>query len=110
MAEKAIRITLSTGKVVLARIPTIKLQEQAMRMVGKAAADNQQLFTFLTSINLVKLCIAKVDQKEYNAQNPIDLDMDLTQNEISQINSAFQEYQGTSADFLPKIEAVSIGA
>jgi hypothetical protein len=109
MAEQAIRITLSTGKVVLMRIPKIKHQEQAMRVVGKSAGDNNNLFQFMTGIELMKLLIAKINDKDMKYQDMTNLDDHFTNREIKEMGLAVQEYTKEGDDFLPKIEAVAIG-
>lgn len=110
MAEQAIRITLSSGKVVLMRIPKIKHQEQAMRVVGQSAGNNEQLFQFLTGIELMKMLIAKVDDKEVKYQDLTVLDDHFSSREMKEMGLAIQEYTKDGDDFLPKIEAVAIGS
>ena len=112
MAEQAIRVTLSTGKKVLLRVPKIKHQEQALRMVGKRAQGNPELSTFLTGVEMVKILLAKVDETEYQYKDFETKSIDdlFSNNEMRQLGKALQQYMGEEDDFLPQIEAVHIGA
>lgn len=111
MAEQAIRVTLSTGKQVLLRVPKIKHQEQALRLVGKRAQGNTELATFLTGIEMVKILLAKVDDTEckYKDFETKSVDDIFSNNEMRQLGKALQQFMGEDDDFLPQIEAVHIG-
>ncbi len=112
MAEQAIRVTLSTGKVVVIRLPKIKHQEQAMRAVGKKAQGNPELLQFLSGVELIKLLLVKVDKKDFSYKDweTKSLDDVFDLKEIKQITLAISQFtQDEEEGFLPKTEAVSIG-
>lgn len=108
MAEVVHKVTLGSGKVVLVRDPKIKHQELAAKAAGNMENENDVYKNLRVQNELVKILIAKVDDKSVSGGDTLD-DL-LTMSEYQQILKVVGQISGaTDGAAAPLIEVVSSG-
>lgn len=108
--QRAIKVTLSTNRVVILKEPDVGMQEQALRLVGNKGQGNTALQNYLAGLEMLKLIIAKVDEQDldYKALDS-GLKSMFSVMELAQIQRALDTWLGEATNYDPKIEAVISG-
>lgn len=72
--QKVVKVTLSSGKIVLLNEMKISTSEKAAEMVAQRAGDSQNLMIMLMPKALLQLLLYKVDDKDIgmNERNNMD--------------------------------------
>lgn len=103
-------VTLSTGKKVIMREMTIKIQNLAAKAVGKAADDNKLLAASLMAQEMVKQLIISIDGKTLTGLEKEKLDEVLNYKEFQQVLKVVEKISDGDAEGEPSMEIVTGGA
>lgn len=116
MSEKitGVKVTLSTGKVVLLRSLKIAHFELAIKAVGNRGKGNDMLQQVMTNKELAKILLYSIDGKVMAGADSEDLDAIFSIAEYQQVQRVIGEMAGAvsgegGVDFSPKIESVLCG-
>jgi len=104
------KVTLGSGKVVLLRDIKIKHYELAMKAAGQKAGKNDLLAGFTSNVELLKMLIVQIDEKDIGKSQIENLDELFTASEFRQLAKyldKMQQSEGEDED--PKSEVVSYG-
>lgn len=106
----AVKVTCSTGKVVILREMQIKHTEQAAQLVAPRAKGDSTLLQLFMQKELVKLLLVQIDGKDVSADEKEDLNSILSMAEYAQVlkiigkmNGGDDEEEGKT----PKLEMIS---
>ena len=83
--ERKVKVTLSTGKVVLLNEMKISTSEKAAEMVAQRAGDSQNLMIMLMPKALLQLLISHVDDKPVGMTERNNMDSLFTVLEYNQL-------------------------
>lgn len=110
MAKQVVKVTLSTGKVVIMRNMKITDTETAAQEVAPRANGDQQVLQILMQRSLVKNLLLKIGDKDLTPTDREDLDALFSMSEYSQLLKVVSKISG--GDDMGKdaqIEVVSSG-
>lgn len=103
-----IKVTLSSGKVVLLLEMKMKYEEMAIRAVGKRSGDNEMLAGKMMQDELLKILLVEIDGKKLSGIEKESLESVLSYQDIIQLRKAVQEVMGVSSIESPKLELTRI--
>lgn len=89
-----IKVTLSTGKIVLLREPKIADSEACAQVAGKGAGDNEALLSIRLQKELVKRLLVEVDGKALSMAQKEMIDDVFTMNEYNQVRKVITKFMG----------------
>jgi hypothetical protein len=109
MALDVVKVTLSSGKVVILKKMLIKHQEQAALLVGDRANDNGVVFSMLMQKELLKLLLHSVNGVELKDADKQVLDDHFDIEEYYQISGVIGKLTGNDNKGKPILEVVKSG-
>jgi hypothetical protein len=107
--ETAVKVTLSTGKVVVMRQMKIRHQTLAAQAVGKKAGDNTMAMVMMMQQELIKLLVISIDGRALTGAEREDLDSFLDFPEFQQLQSVVGQMMGGNEVGEAKTEIVTTG-
>jgi hypothetical protein len=105
----AVKVTLSTGKVVLLRELKISHTEQAAQQVASKANGDSTLLQLLMQKQLVKNLLISIDDKALTPQEREGIDDLFSIGEYNQLLQAIREMTGDAMGNGFRLEVVSSG-
>lgn len=105
---KAIKVTCSTGKVVVLREPKIEDQVKASEAASIRLSENASKYSFVIAMNqeMAKLLLVQVGGKDVKASEREDMDGLLTYAEYSEVAQVVGKLTGTEKD--AKLEFITV--
>ena len=92
----ACKCTLSTGKVVILRLPVIADTEESARLAGNVADPNNTIHLgMVMQKELVKRLLLQVDERELGLNDKEDLDALFNLKEYTEVQKAVNTLAGT---------------
>ena len=110
-AIPAVKVTLSSGKVVILKELKISHTELAAQAAAPRSGDNTQVLQLMMQKELVKILLLKIDEHEPTPNEKEDMDNLFTFQEYGQVASVIGQMSG-SGDKVGKpspLEVVSYG-
>ena len=92
--ECVVKVTLSSGKVVLLREMKMKYQTLAIKAVGSKAGDNTALLGLLSQQEVLKQLIVQIDGKTMTAKTMESLDELFSYQDIVQLMNVLGKISG----------------
>ena len=109
MAKTVVKVTLSSGKVVLLNEMKISHQELAAQEVAAKANGDSNLLQFFMQKALVKMLIVRINDKPISKADLENLDDLLNVQEYSQVTKVMGELLGGNDLKKPQIEVMNFG-
>lgn len=111
--KQGYKIVLYSGKTVLLREFTIKMQELAVQACSKRANGDQLLLSSLMQTEFLKLSLVSINDKEIKGAELENLDALFNYKEFRQVSMVIQKIAGVDeaeeGDVLGKLEVVNFG-
>lgn len=107
--ETAIKVTLSTHKIVVLREPTIRHTELAAQAAAPRAGGDPHLLGMMANKEMLKFLIIEIDGKRPSRSELENLDKLFTLKEYSQLQKVVQKLGGVEGNEEPVIEIGNSG-
>jgi len=104
------KVTLSTGKVILLKEPTVDDMEVAGQLAGKIAGDNQAQLGMALQKELLKRILVQINEKKLGLADKEGINSLFSLREYSQTMKVVKELTGMDeAEGKPQMEVVTFG-